>query len=46
MRFSVLRLELVVGALTTTTSSVPPEAHVMVAAVDAMDNEQGAIYIN
>ncbi|KAL5346584.1 hypothetical protein ACLOAV_008291 [Pseudogymnoascus australis] len=41
--FSMLRLELVVGASTTTTSSVPQEAHV-VGAVEATDDERDILH--
>ncbi|KFY41182.1 hypothetical protein V495_05035, partial [Pseudogymnoascus sp. VKM F-4514 (FW-929)] len=44
--FSILRLELVVGALTTTTSSVPLEGLAMVVAVEAMDDEREALLVN
>ena len=44
--FSILRLELVVGALTTIMSSVPLEAHAMAAAVEAMDDERETLHVN
>lgn len=44
--FSILQLELAVGALTTTTSSVLLEAHAMVAAVEGMDDEREILHVN
>jgi hypothetical protein len=41
--FSTLRLELAVGALTTTMSSVLLEDHAMVAAVEEMDDGREAL---